>query len=548
MIIMLKIARYENNMNLSKKNITGNVYINAGINKKLLSNGKNGSILILTVAGLMFFLLLMGLVVDVTYCFIVRNQLRNLADNAALSAIGEYIDRTNKGELRTDALDAAIKAAQEVGSMTRTLDQPSLSITIADSDVVFGSYDQNTQTFTQEQNPDDPNTNINAIRVTVRKDGLNPRYKFYLKTLTGFRDASLNAHAVSSLVRKNIMFILDISASMDNNTYPNNNRNIRPNNDVDPAGIDYYDFKTYPVSEYAFGTETLGGVPEPINNLVEIIRDFFGTTLPGILEQNDNIGFLTFNLNVQDRVKQVTSGDLFVKPADLYRLENLCQHTLNFYLNYISDAMFLSRSDYNPVIHRSWIDNFYPYDTSYQKSSIVDYKYAKGGYPSGTAMYELEYDDTIIFPGGRYPSGEKVDHFLRIPGGTDIEQEGFTNMGFVLETARNSFNYIGSTSEVPAFNLLILLTDGLPNVYRNFTHLRSSYYGQRYAREEATLLKDNGVRICTIFYKTRGADGEDFLRDYIASSTDYAFTADDPNVVDTILDEIMKTFPYVLVE
>ena len=106
--------------------------------------------------------------------------------------------------------------------MTHTLDQPTLSVTIADSDVVFGNYDQNTQTFNPEPQPDDPDTTINAVKVTVRKEGINPRYRFYLRTITGFNDAALRAHAVSSLVRKNIIFILDISASMDNNSYPNN--------------------------------------------------------------------------------------------------------------------------------------------------------------------------------------------------------------------------------------------------------------------------------------------------------------------------------------
>ena len=81
---------------------------------------RKGSILLLTVAGVMFFLLLMGLAVDVTYCFIVRNQLRNLADNASLAAIGEYIDQSNKGESREDALDAAIQSAQDIGTMTYT--------------------------------------------------------------------------------------------------------------------------------------------------------------------------------------------------------------------------------------------------------------------------------------------------------------------------------------------------------------------------------------------------------------------------------------------
>jgi Flp pilus assembly protein TadG len=549
-------------------------------------NNNHGGILIFTVLGLSAFLLLMAMAVDVTYFFLVRNQIRNIADNATLAAMGVFMDRVSNGSDRLGAMNDAILAAQDVGLHSTTLDSGGANFIISNSDVEFGVYDPDTRIFTVEPDPANPANLIDAVRVTVHKDGLNPRYEFYLKNLSGLKDATLEAYAVASIVHKNILFIMDISASMDDNTYPNqrlteeekwaNYDLIGPPNvsGAPTKGYEYYDFKTYPVPEYTMvdsieGVKTLGGRPQPIYSVLEKIRDFFGITLGGVLDQNDNIGFMTYNRYIQNRVNQVKSGNYFVQRDYLPDLAKICQDSMDFYDTYITDSMASSDAlfTYNPAVYRTSLNDLERYDSTQPfVKSIIDYKFPGGPldatlnrqFHPTTAMRYLDTKTDIIFPGGEYPGGEDRNRNKVISDATDKPLTGWTNMGGALRTARTYFNTITATG-VPAFNMIILLSDGLPNIRTNsdgsgtgeyFDTHTALYYAKRYADWNGDRLKEDGVRICTIFYETYGASGEAFLRDEIATqpSTQYHFNAATTTDLDNIFNQILLTFPYVLVE
>jgi len=548
--------------------------------RHILYNQKGG-ILIFTLLGLMAFILLMSMAVDITYFFIVRNQVRNIADNSALAAMGVFVDRMSNGADRSTAIAEAIQAAKDVGTHSRTLDAQSLAVQIADADVEFGAYNQDTQTFTVENDPDNPGNLVDSIRVTVQKGTLNPRYEFYLKTISGLNDAALLAYATASIVRKNIIFIMDISSSMDDNTYPNHDipsDEKKPNYDNIGArpleGFEYYNFQSYPLRTYSFndpveGLLNLGGRPEPMYNVLSKVRDFYNITLSGVLDEKDNIGFLTFNADVQDRIRQIFPSDSFIQRDRLGNVATLCQSSLDFYDDYISDAQSLSDSlfTYNPALFRTTLSHFAPLQIGNPLiTSVVDYKYPGGqldrtadrNYPGGSAMRRLISDDTIIFPGGQFPAGEDVNRNKVLSDLLDVAPDGYTNMGGSLRLARNNLATLTATG-TPAFNMVILLTDGLPNIRVNWNGMTGAerldtrwdkYYAKRYARIQADELKNDGVRICTIFYETRGSSGESFLESSIVSepSAQYHFNTDSGADLDTIFQQILLTFPYVLVE
>ena len=173
-------------------------------------------------------------------------------------------------------------------------------------------------------------------------------------------------------------------------------------------------------------------------------------------------------------------------------------------------------------------------------------------------MERLENDGAIIFPGGVYPAGEDVNRNKVLSDAVDIQADGYTNFGGALMAARQKFAVITAGS-LPAFNMIILLTDGLPNIRANssgtggteyYDTRTDKYYAKRYASVQADALKNDGVRICTIFYETRGASGESFLQDEIVSdpASQYHYNAVNETELNNIFQQILLTFPYVLVE
>ncbi len=550
------------------------------MNTASLKNNK-GAVLLLTVFGLTAFLIIAAMALDITYFFLVRSELQNIADNAALAAMGSFVESINNGLPRPAAILAAVNAAKDIGNNSETFDDQGNPFIITAADISFGHYNTTTHTFVATPNPFNPKNLVDAIRVTARKTGANPLYRFYYNFIRVKLGAkAMQESATASIVRKNIVFLMDISASMDDNTYMANyvpSALKKPNADgIGPRpaeGFDYYQFQSYPQPSYVYndavrGSMTLGGVPEPMTSVLSTVRNFFAVSLPAVISNNDNVGFFTFNTSVQNRVAQVLPGNSFLNRSNLSLLVNSCQRSINFYTQYINDAMASSDTlfTYNPARFTASLSSFSPMNPANPITSIVDYKYPGGqldrsqdrNYQFGSAMWILKNDPTIIFPGGAYPSGEDVNRDKDLGDGVDIQPTGYTNMGGVLRVTRIELNKITSGG-IPAFNMIILLTDGLPNIRANwagtggteYLDTRSDkYYAKRYASVQASALKNDNVRICTIFFQTEGANGESFLRNNIASqpAAQYHYNASNAATLANIFNQILLTFPYVLVE
>ena len=109
--------------------------------------GEKGSITPIVALGLLAFIGFMALSIDLGQLYVVRNELQNVADGAALAAAKQLIreDPANPGKAKIyydDAVNAAIDCAKKNYSMGADG-----GINIASSDVVAGKWNLQAKQF-----------------------------------------------------------------------------------------------------------------------------------------------------------------------------------------------------------------------------------------------------------------------------------------------------------------------------------------------------------------------------------------------------------------
>ena len=134
--------------------------------------GEKGSITPIVALGLLAFIGFMALSIDLGQLYVVRNELQNVADGAALAAAKQLIreDPANPGKAKIyydDAVNAAIDCAKKNYSMGADG-----GINIASSDVVAGKWNLQAKQFDSiaAAGETDP-TKMDAVQVTVRRAG-----------------------------------------------------------------------------------------------------------------------------------------------------------------------------------------------------------------------------------------------------------------------------------------------------------------------------------------------------------------------------------------
>ena len=172
------------------------------------------------------------------------------------------------------------------------------------------------------------------------------------------------------------------------------------------------------------------------------------------------------------------------------------------------------------IIYRQPLDNWYVQILGFAKSIAGAFPIDKNLTQVGLLKFSTRVE--IVFHLNEY--GDR-DSLLNAIDDVDIKG-GRTNIAGALRTARNTMfaPWNGARSEVP--KILILLTDGVPNVEKSRT------------LEEASLTKNAGIRILTVGV-TRHVD-EDELRE-IASTSEYFFFASDFTELDNIVSNLIET-------
>ena len=137
--------------------------------------------------------------VDVGYIVLARTQMQVAVDSATMAAAA----------VMADSDSAVLYEANRFASQHQLGSQP---ITLADSDVEFGTWASDTRTFT----PLAAGLRGNAVRVTGRRSGEGLFFGRVLGTDTFGVDAS----AIAVTNPRDIVFVVDLSGSMNDDTEP----------------------------------------------------------------------------------------------------------------------------------------------------------------------------------------------------------------------------------------------------------------------------------------------------------------------------------------
>ena len=180
---------------------------------KWLNPDRRGAIVVLTVVVMVFVLAMVAFAIDISYLSLVKTQLQGAADAAALAGAMELSGTDDPAIVRANAL----AAIQDVASHHHIGDQNSLAIEA--SDVTFGKMAWNSSTNSYTTNWGNSQTPYNVVKVRAERDaggGGEPedRLPLFFAPIIGNSKATIGATATASFQPRDIMVVLDFSASM----------------------------------------------------------------------------------------------------------------------------------------------------------------------------------------------------------------------------------------------------------------------------------------------------------------------------------------------
>lgn len=146
--------------------------------------------------------------VDIGYIALARTQLQVAADSAALAAAAS----THLPRAEMEAV-----ARRFAGSNTAA----GRPVELASSDIEYGTWDTATRTFTPSASPG------NAVRVTARADrSTGGEIALFFGRVFGLTSVPGHASAVAVTNPRDIAFVVDLSGSMNDDTNPDNTDQI----------------------------------------------------------------------------------------------------------------------------------------------------------------------------------------------------------------------------------------------------------------------------------------------------------------------------------
>jgi len=141
---------------------------------------RSGAVIIYVTMGLTVFLGFSALAIDGSYLYVMHNRMQSAADAAALAAASQLPDVD-------DTRAAAIEYAQ------KNLPAGENGVVLTNSDVVLGTWDDETRTFNPGATP------ANAVQVTVRRADANANpTQLFLATMFGEETIDMAATATAT--------------------------------------------------------------------------------------------------------------------------------------------------------------------------------------------------------------------------------------------------------------------------------------------------------------------------------------------------------------
>ncbi len=176
---------------------------------------RRGVILVLTAIALVVMLGFVALTVDVGLIQLTKTQLQSAADASALAGAMELSGTLADETVRSNAR----AAATEVAALYRNGDRSSVTLDPI-NDITFGKINWNTATQSYQYVWGDAATPHNVIKVQAKRtaDNGNNRLPLFFAPFMGTKSVDVSAEAVATFQPRDIMVVLDYSASMNDDS------------------------------------------------------------------------------------------------------------------------------------------------------------------------------------------------------------------------------------------------------------------------------------------------------------------------------------------
>lgn len=180
------------------------------------SDKRRGAILVLSAVLMVVLLGFVAMTVDVGFIQLTRTQLQAAADASALSGAMELSAVETPAIVRQNARNAAVETA----AMYRAGNQSSVTIDPI-ADITFGKlvWNSTSQSYTIQWGEDQIPYNVIKVRAlrTIGANGDN-RLPLFFAPAIGSRTADVGAEAIATFQPRDIMIVLDFSASMNDDS------------------------------------------------------------------------------------------------------------------------------------------------------------------------------------------------------------------------------------------------------------------------------------------------------------------------------------------
>jgi Flp pilus assembly protein TadG len=165
--------------------------------RTFVTNGRRGAILVLAAVLMVVVFAFVAFTVDSGYMTLVKTQLQGAADASALGSTSEIANGP-----------AAVRdVARQIAANNTVAGSP---VILAPENVELGVWDLNSRTFLVDE------ARANAVRVTARVTD----ERFFFAPVIGHRNFSMQGKAIAMLNPRDIVFVVDLSGSMNDDTEP----------------------------------------------------------------------------------------------------------------------------------------------------------------------------------------------------------------------------------------------------------------------------------------------------------------------------------------
>jgi len=466
---------------------------------------RRGAIVVLAAIFLVVMLGLIALAVDLGYIALVKTQLQAAADSAALA--GAAATNLSRADMEAEARRFA--GANTAGGR---------AVQLTSSDIESGTWDVASRTFT-------PSAQLgSAVRVTVRTaDDTSGKTPLFFARVFGQGPVGQQASAVATCNPRDIAFVIDLSGTMNNDTEPDNTSGTS----LMQAVYDDFGFGTYAdpgVLEWAGKPLLSSGSTSWNTNLTKSGGPLRGSTIPARYKVLSSDSTTTKAWKAYAWVMEVQIPKAALMPAarPTPNADTNYAYWKSFidtypttlgYHNYVQFMMDNGReqkpggTNYSPLSLNSGITPMHSEATAggtfsfppreqpthaARRAIIAAIQLIKERNLAISDTNQRDWVSIITFdkPSGVAPISPRIEQALtsdytaamtactRLQACSDSSSNTCTESGLTLARDHIKPNTEGGAGRITTNKIVVLLTDGQPNLYTSSASTISGYIGQ----------------------------------------------------------------------